>query len=187
MGLSESLTEALAPEVTERNEVDPALNVAGVDEPGRAGAFKVSSKALAMMKQMPGFETPDAALFTQLKKLVYDLTLTEIAKSFGEDEVDKAQDFVAKSPRQAFNKWLLHVTRVAPKIGKRIRSTPDNAALLFYTFVSRLSGRDMADIILKRYFETESDHIGAVKARMKVEELEEALAEAAEDLKRRLG
>ena len=41
--------------------------------------------------------------------------------------------------------------------------------------VLRVSGRDMADIILKRYFETETDHIGAVKAKMKVEELEDAL------------
>ncbi len=186
MGLARSLFEALAPEVTERNEVDPALS-SGTEEKGKPGAFKVSSKALHLMKQIPGFEAPDAALFTQVKKLVHDLSLAEIAKSFGEDDVAKAQDFVAKSPRQAFNKWLLHITRISPKLGKRIRTAPDNAALIFYTVVTRFSGRDMADLILKRYFETESDHPGTVKARMKVEELEEELEAATQDLQRRIG
>lgn len=180
-GKAESLDDDEDDELIERQETDPAMAIAGVDGPTKPGAFKVSSKALAMLKDVPGFQSPDSALFTNLKKLVFDLSLSEVAKAFGEEDISDAQDYVAKAPRQAFNKWLTHVGKVSPKIGKRIRSAPDNAALLFYTFVSRLSGRDMADIILKRYFETESDHIGAVKARMKVEELEEAIAAAKAD------
>lgn len=156
-------------------EAQPGMAVADEEET-KPGAFKISSKALAILKQMG--EVPEGALFKAQRKVIDDLSSDDLNTLFGADSQDKAQDFIAGSPKKAFLKWLSMATRVSPKLGKLIRAQPENAALLFYVTVARISGRDMADIVLKRYFETESDHVGAVKARMKVEELEEAIIEA---------
>lgn len=165
--------------IEEAQRVDAALAFPGEDDTTKPGSFKISSKALSLFKRELGDGwQPEQALFTRQRQVITDLSREELAELFGAERIDLAQDAIAGNPRKAFNKWLMMSAKVSPKLGKLVRAAPDNAALLFYLTVVRVSGRDMADIILKRYFETESNHIGAVKARMKVEALEEAILEA---------
>jgi len=161
--------------VREAQETSPALAFSGEEENTvKPGAFKISSKALALYKANLGPDwKPDDALFRAQSNLVNNLSREELIDLFGVDRMDLAQDFIASKPRAAFNKWMLRLAKVSPKLGKVIRSQPDNAALIFYLTVVKVSGRDMADIVLKRYFATETDHPGAAKS--KTEELEEAL------------
>jgi hypothetical protein len=170
-----SLTEELRGLLDEAKQ-PPALAMGG-EEP--ANAFKVSSKALSLFKSNIGDDwKPEHALFQKQLDQINALSPDELSDLFGADSMDKAQDVIASNPRAAFNKWLSRLTRISPKLGKVVRSQPSNAALIFYKTVEKVSGRDIADTILKRYFETESDHPGAVKAKLKIEALEEALATA---------
>lgn len=154
-------------------EADAALAFPGEDKQVKPGGFKISSKALGIFKDQLGPDwKPEQALFQRQRDLIDGLTNDELVELFGVTSMDKAQDVIAGQPKMAFNKWLMRATKVSPKLGKFIRSQPENAALLFYLTMVRVSGRELADIVLKRYFETESDHIGAVKARMKVEDAE---------------
>jgi hypothetical protein len=167
--------------LTERQKGDAALAFPGEDD-ARPGAFKISSKALALYKGEFGPDwTPDKVLFTRHQSLINGLSSDDLNELFGAESKDKAQDFIAGKPKAAFGKWLAMTAKVNPQLGKLVRAQPDNAVILFYMTVIRVSGREMADIVLKRYFETQSDHIGAVRARAKVEELEEALDEAYEE------
>jgi hypothetical protein len=171
--------ERRGPGLHEAQQTDAALAFPGEDEQAKPGGFKISSKALGLFKKELGADwQPEQALFKRQRQIIDDLSQEELAELFGAERIDLAQDAIAGNPRKAFNKWLMMTAKVSPKLGKTVRAVPENASLLFYLTVVRVSGRDMADIILKRYFETESDHIGAVKSRMKVEALEEAIIEA---------
>lgn len=181
-GVTEDV-DFFAGRIDEAQRQDAALAFPGEDDGAKPGGFKVSSKALSIFKSEFGPDwKPEQALFLRQKALIDGLDRDELAALFGATSMDKAQDVIAGNPRAAFNKWLMHTAKVSPKLGKLVRSQPDNAALLYYMTMVRVSGREMADIILKRYFETESDHIGAVRARIKVEELEVALAAARSEL-----
>lgn len=172
-----NLSDILAGELAEGG-AQPTLALPNEDET-KQGSFKISSKALSLLKKNLGDDwKPEQALFKVQRKVIDDLSAAELSELFGADSMDKAQDFIASGPRKAFTKWLAMTSRVSQKLAKLVRSAPENASLLFYLTLVRVSGRDMADTILKRYFETESDHVGAVKAKMKAEELEESIIEA---------
>lgn len=150
--------------LVERQKVKPAVQW-GPDEPtARPGSFKVSSKMLKVMKDA-GME-PDESLFPVQRKAITDIPQDKLPGLVGAKSMDKAQDVIAKSPRKAFNVFLRKLTKVSPKAGKMMRNVPQNNSLMFYVYVTRVSGRDMADIILKRYFATQSSHPGARKSRM---------------------
>jgi hypothetical protein len=121
------------------------------------------------------WEGPESTVFKRYHGDITGLSQQELLDLFDAERMDLAQDMIASKPKAAFNKWLARAAKVSPALGKLVRSRPDWSSILFYMTVMRISGRDMADIILKRYFETETDHIGAVKAKMKVEDLEEAI------------
>ena len=169
IGVAESLDEA------QRGAAGFAFD--DEDVATKPGAFKISSKALAIIKQALGdeWEGPESNLFKRYRDIVSNLSQQDLLDLFDAERMDLAQDMIAGKPKAAFNKWLMKTAKVSPALGKLVRARPDWASILFYMTVMRVSGRDMADIILKRYFETETDHIGAVKAKMKVEELEDAL------------
>lgn len=177
--LAEELRAVLDGRISESQRTAPGLAM-GDDDDAKPGSFKLSSKALGIIKGALGdqWEGPESALFKKHRDVVTALSNQDLLDLFDAESMDKAQDFVASKPRPAFMKWLSKATKVSPQLGKLVRSRPDWASVLFYMTVVRVSGRDMADTILKRYFSTESDHVGAVKARMKVEELESALEEA---------
>lgn len=176
-GKAKEVTEST---IYEAQRGPAALAFPDEDVPTKPGAFKISSKAMKAFKDGLGdqWEGPESALFKRQRDLVMGLSRDDLMQLFGADSIDKAQDIIAGKPKAAFNKWLMMASKVSPKLGSLVRSQPDNAALLFYLTMVRVVGRDLADITLKRYFETESDHIGAVKARVKVEELERVLGEA---------
>lgn len=138
--------------LVERQKVKPAVQW-GPDEPtARPGSFKVSSKMLKVMKDA-GME-PDESLFPVQRKAITDIPQDKLPGLVGAKSMDKAQDVIAKSPRKAFNVFLRKLTKVSPKAGKMMRNVPQNNSLMFYVYVTRVSGRDMADIILKRYLTT---------------------------------
>jgi hypothetical protein len=106
-------------------------------------------------------------LFPQVKKAIEDIPRQELGLAWGvkgDEHLNDTQDFIAGKPRAAFQKWLRHVHKVSPKLGKYIRSIPENASLVYYVFMARVSGQMMADQIFKRYFETESDNPKAKKS-----------------------
>lgn len=147
------------------------------DAATKPGAFKISSKAMAIYKGALGdqWEGPESTVFKRYHGVITGLSQQDLLDLFDAERMDLAQDMIASKPKAAFNKWLARTAKVSPALGKLVRARPDWSSILFYMTVMRVSGRDMADIILKRYFETETDHIGAVKAKMKVEDLEEAI------------
>jgi hypothetical protein len=155
----------------------PGLAFDDEDAATKPGAFKISSKAMAIYKGALGdqWEGPESTVFKRYHGVITGLSQQELLDLFDAERMDLAQDMIASKPKAAFNKWLARAAKVSPALGKLVRSRPDWSSILFYMTVMRISGRDMADIILKRYFETETDHIGAVKAKMKVEDLEEAI------------
>jgi hypothetical protein len=69
-----------------------------------------------------------------------------------------AQDVVSGKPRKAFQMWMRNVKKVSPKIHKRITSRAEDAAIIYYAFMSRVVGAMMADEIFKRYFETDGGY-----------------------------
>ena len=147
------------------------------DAATKPGAFKISSKAMAIYKGALGdqWEGPESTVFKRYHGVITGLSQQDLLDLFDAERMDLAQDMIASKPKAAFNRWLARTAKVSPALGKLVRARPDWSSILFYMTVMRVSGRDMADIILKRYFETETDHIGAVKAKMKVEDLEEAI------------
>ena len=155
----------------------PGLAFDDEDVATKPGAFKISSKAMAIYKGALGdqWEGPESTVFKRYHGVITGLSQQDLLDLFDAERMDLAQDMIASKPKAAFNKWLARTAKVSPALGKLVRARPDWSSILFYMTVMRVSGRDMADIILKRYFETETDHIGAVKSKMKVEDLEEAI------------
>lgn len=147
--------------LAEAQRITPALAFSDEEPPTKPGGFKVSSKALSILKKEMGWQ-PDQTLFAKARKLVSEIDYNDLPKAFGERSMDKAQDVLARAPRRAFEMWLRKIHLVSPRLGRYLREVPENASLLFYTYIVRVSGRDMADIILKRYFATASDHPGSV-------------------------
>ena len=162
----EMLAESM---LKEGQKATPALAFPDEERSTKPGAFKVSSLALRLYKKEMGVD-PDKTLFRKTRQYVADIQQKTLPTYFGKkpdnEGMAAAQDFIAGKPRMAFNKWLSLLQRTDPRLAKYVRDVPSNASLIFYLFVTRVSGRDMADVILKRYFATESDHIGAVKARL---------------------
>jgi hypothetical protein len=140
--------------LAERQRVDPGGAFPGEDKPVRPGAFKFSSAALRMIKKETGLKNPDDILFKSQKDLVRQIPLDRLPDIWNADNMADAQDVIARSPKKAIQMFLRNVGKVSSKFGGLIRKQPENIPILFYAVVSRVSGRDMADIILKRYFVT---------------------------------
>jgi len=174
---------------TEAQTVAPALAF-GDEEPGtKPGAFKVSSQILKLWKTDAGMGPADM-LFKRVRERIAQADRASLGLMWGiKDDPNLAdtQDFIAGKPRAAFNKWLLHVHKVDPKMGVYIRQHPDLSSLIYLLYMARVSGNDMARIIFKRYFETDSDHPDKFIDRMKKKGMEvEALdPKTAIDLLRR--
>lgn len=168
MGVFGSLSRELA----ERQKTTPTLAFDREEKPSRAGAFKVSGKALRLWKaEVPGFELKDT-MFKRVREVVAAIPRTDLPKLFGVNADDAsaipdAQDVVAGQPRRAFQMFLRKVKRVHPKIHGYLQKVPSNASIIFHMVVSRLSGEDMANQIFRRFFSTESDHPAAAMAEAK--------------------
>jgi hypothetical protein len=147
----------------------------GFDDEGqyRKGAFKISKQWLSMVSEIPEVgKKYEKALFSRQLDFINKLGQDEMSAMFGVDNIPDAQDVIAKSPKKAFHLWMRNVGKVVPKIGKGIRELPEMAPLWFYAIVVRVSGRDMANIILKKYFSSEPSMSWVTKARLKKEDIE---------------
>ena len=118
----------------------------------RQGAFKLSDKELQMFSK-EGI-TPDKMLFSGQQKVFMDIPRDKLPEVIGAVDIPDAQDELNRNPKGAIQKFMLNIGKVSPKAGKMLRAVPENAALYFYLYAMRVSGRDMANILLKRYLTT---------------------------------
>jgi len=150
----------------ERQKSDPALSSGGGLEPKtRKGAFKVSSASLKFFKTSPDIDGPRDIMFKKVVKYIDDIPRDELPKIWKAKNMADAQDLISDKPKRAFQMWMMNVGKVAPKIKKRLSAVPQNAALMYYVFMTRVVGTMMADQIFKRHFATDSDHAGAMKGK----------------------
>lgn len=137
------------------NEAQKKLPTGGFSEKqSRLGAFKVDAELLKMMKREAGHD-PDKLLFRKVRDHINALPHNELPKIWGKDNMADAQDVIAGKPRQAFQMFLRNIQKVSPKLAQYLRKVPDNAALVFYGVMLKVSGKDMANLIFNRYFTTD--------------------------------
>lgn len=144
--------------LAERQKALPGLEFPG-DAPVRKGAFKLSSKSLRMFDKETDIEgNPSRLLFKTQQRVLNDIPRDELPRLFGKSNMSDAQDLLAHRPRKAFQMFMQRAKMVSPKLHRMLTMSPTNASLYFYGIILRVSGKDMADIILKRFFHTQSDH-----------------------------
>lgn len=153
--------------IQERQKSTPTLAFGHEEKPTRKGAFKVSSKVLKLWKDEVGKDTPHLLLFNRVRDAIEAIPRNDLPKAWGKDNIPDTQDFIAGKPKLAFQTWMRNVKKVSPKMQKYIQAVAENVPLVYYGFMSRISGKDMADIIFKRHFETKSGHAGELKRKKK--------------------
>jgi len=139
--------------------------------PTRLGAFKLSTNALKHFKEM-GIENPEDSMFPSMRKVVHDIPRSDLPKIWGADNMADAQDVIARNPKLAFREWMKNIGKVSPKLARGIRKYPDQVPVWFYMTVVAVSGRDMADIILKQYLSAKPSQ--AWRGKMKKEDAMES-------------
>ncbi len=144
-------------DLREAQKADPALAMPDDEKKAKPGAFKISQKAIKLFKSGIPEWTLDKALFTKVNKVIDEIGWDDWNKVFGTEDRAEAQDVIARSPKRAFQKFMRNIHRHSPMLGKYIRAVPSNASIIFYIAVSKISGVDMADIILKKYFLTKDE------------------------------
>lgn len=172
-----SLEQMALGSMLEAQKVAPALAFPDEDASVKPGGFKVSTKVLKLMGKEANINTGDV-LFKRVRDAVAEIPYNDLPAFFGKKEMSDAQDFIAGKPRAAFNKWLELLARHHAKLGKYVREVPDNASLVFYLFSVRVTGKDLTDILFKRYFETDPEHPEAIKAQRAKAKTEGVLGEA---------
>jgi hypothetical protein len=158
------LKEHLLYSLTERKKAPPTLAFPGEEPATRKGAFKVSSKALNLWKKETGKDmTPGDHLFQRVRTRVQNIPRADLPGAWNEDNIADTQDLIAMKPKKAFRFWLKYLRKVDKKLMIHLQRYPADIPLVYWMFMARVSGRDMADLIFKRYFETLSDHVGRRK------------------------
>jgi hypothetical protein len=158
----------------EGKRVDPALAFPGEDKQTKKGSFKVSSKALAILKKETGITSPADALMRSVRKIIDLIPHQELPKMVGEKSLPDAQDQIANHTRTAFHRWLSKLKTYSPKAYKRLQSSPDDAALMFYVYMRRVVSDELAGILFKRYFQSAAGHPGELKRKDIGRELDKA-------------
>lgn len=137
----------------ERQKSLPVGAFPGEEGLTRKGAFKLSSIALRMFKDA-GIDGPEKILFKTQRELISKIPYDELPRMWGKTNMADAQDEIAGNPKTAMRLWMKNAGKVSPKLGKLIRAFPENSVLYFYATILRVVGRDLADIILRKYFST---------------------------------
>lgn len=123
----------------------------------RLGSFKVGTDLLSLAKKELGGHYEDI-LFKNQRDHINAIPQEDLPKIWGKDNVPDAQDVLARNPKQAFQQWMRDVGKVDPKLAAHMRKTKENVPFYFYMYMIRLSGRDMADIIFKKYFANSQEY-----------------------------
>jgi hypothetical protein len=150
------LTEELRDALDERQK-GPATGDFPDESKVRKGSFKIGHDLSVLARKEFKGELENV-LFRQQRDVINRIPRNDLPKIWGQKNIPDAQDVLARNPRKAFQQWLRNVHKVSPKVGKWIRRTPENVPLWFYLFMVRLSGREMADIIQKKYFSTSQEY-----------------------------
>jgi hypothetical protein len=149
----------------------PALAFGHEEKPMRRGGFKVSSKVLRMWKDHEELGNNPAAHVFKEERARFEATPREdLPKLFGiisggASAIPDAQDVLARNPKAAFQGWLQNLAKVDPRAANVVRAKPQYAAMYFHVHMERLSGKDMADGVFQRLFETESGHPAQMKTK----------------------
>ena len=167
----------------EAQRVTPTMALPHEEKPTKPGSFKVSSTALNMFKRETKFALPSDHLFKNIRDYLNNVPREELPKFFGirttgAAAIPETQDYIANKPRPAFYKWLRLTAKTDPKVAKYVRAVPENAALVYFMFLTRISGVEMAKIIFRRYFETDSGHSGELLPKGKKKSKDKAAAAA---------
>jgi len=172
----------------EGQKTDAALSFTGDEPQVRKGAFKVSAVAMRWLDQEapPSWRHPDGTadytkqLFSVERNLMRAIPREDLPALLGiEGEKSPnaamvaAQDFLAAQPRKAFQLFLRKVGTKAPKVAAMFRKKPEFIPVYWYIVMTSISGRDMADTLLKRYFSTEQWGKAFGQARKKFEAVED--------------
>ena len=179
-GIKEGSVRGLARELREEPLQERQKSLPTMGDPdekkGRKGAFKVSSKILKLWKSEVGASGPDWLLFKQVRDRIAGIPRNDLPKIWGKSNIADAQDMISGRPKKAFQMWLRNVKKVDPKMQGYIQRVADNVPLVYYGFMVRVVGNEMADIIFKRYFETEAGHPGELKRKKKKDDSSAQLA-----------
>jgi hypothetical protein len=133
------------------------------EKPTRPGAFKVSSKFLRFWKDEMGTGGPSKLMFKKVQDRIAHIPRADLPKIWKLDNMADTQDLISGKPKKAFQMWLRNIGRIDPKMKGYISRVSENVPLVYYGYMARVVGNDMADIIFKRYFATESGHPGELK------------------------
>jgi len=162
--------------------VDPALAFSGDEKQTKQGAFKVSSKVLDLLKKETGIASAGDAVLRSARKIIDLIPREDLPKMVGGKDLPDAQDRIANKPRDAFHKWLVKLKNFSPRAHKHLQAAPDDTALMFYIYMRRVVGTELADVLFRRYFQTKSGHPGELKRKDIQRELERSpMAAARED------
>lgn len=156
----------------ERQKGTPSLGFSDEEKPARKGSFKVSSAALKFWAgeiDKAGGDVSDVILFKKVRDHIHNIPRNDLPEIWGKDNMADAQDVVMGKPKKAFQMWLRNVKKVSPKMHGYLQKVPDNVPLVYFGFLVRVVGMMSAKGIFKRYFETESDHVGSLKGKKGLE------------------
>lgn len=92
---------------------------------------------------------------------VQGISQEQLPKFFGRRDTEGALEFMTQQPRQAYAKWLQLLSRVNPKLTRRLRSTPQLVPLVYFFFMARLMGEVDAKKMFRRYFQDSAASMGA--------------------------
>lgn len=143
--------------IGERQKEDPAGAFPGEEKPVRKGSFKLSKRALDMWREEGGIENPEEMLFRAEREYISKIPNEKLPEVWGAENMADAQDVIAGNPKKAMQMFLKNIGKIAPKLGGAVRKNPDNVPLWFYATILRVSGREMADVILRKWFMTKSE------------------------------
>lgn len=137
----------------------------------KRGAFKIAASDLTDIARILKTAQPDVDIeYTALgRKGIARLAAIPrdaLAQAFGKGDlrIDQLQDYVARQPKRAFQAWLRNLHTVDKPTADWFRKIgaddQGSVALIFYAWLKRIHGSEMARIILKRHFATPSTHPG---------------------------
>jgi len=132
----------------------------------RQGSFKIGQDFMKLVKQEK-LDGPHMLLFREVRDHINKIPREKLPEIWGLDNIPDAQDEIARAPRKAFQAFLRNVHKVDRKLAGYIRRIADNVPLVWYMIMQRISGKDMADIILNRYFTTKNYYEPSQRVKMR--------------------
>lgn len=133
----------------------------------RPSSFKIDYSFIREHEKETG-KPAESILFKRELDHINSIPRQDLPKIFGLDNIPDTQDFLAYYPRKAFQMWMRNIGKVDPKLAKHMQgAASQNIPLYWYAYMVRISGREMADIIFKRYHTAVDEKLFAKPAQAK--------------------